>query len=147
MKAMRPGSDSSRKSAGLFHVRRELLLRGGAFAIVSFLAPPLKILALPQTPADSPAKPEKKLLTVEERVERIIAEQVGVDAKLVVPDAKLRDDLGADSLDLIEITMAVEEAFELPNSVEACEKWETVAEVVHFAQAEIAKKQPAPAPH
>jgi acyl carrier protein len=43
--------------------------------------------------------------------------------------------------------MAIEEAFELATSAEACEKWETVADAVHFAQVEIAKKQPAPAPH
>lgn len=56
--------------------------------------------------------------TVEDRVKNIIAQQLGVDPKDVKPDSSFIDDLGADSLDTVELVMALEEEFnaEIPDS-------------------------------
>jgi acyl carrier protein len=147
MKAMGPGLVGSRKAGNLAPIRREFLFRAGALAVTAFLAQPLRALALSQAAGSSAQKPEEKPLTVEERVKKIIVEHLGVDEKEVVPAAKLADDLGADSLDVVELSMAIEEAFDLQIPDKECVRWKTVADVVHFVQAEVAKKQPAPAPH
>jgi len=52
--------------------------------------------------------------TVLERVRKVVAEQLGVDEKEVVPSASFVDDLGADSLDLVELIMSFEEEFSTP---------------------------------
>ena len=56
--------------------------------------------------------------TIEQRVKDIIVEQLGVNADQVTPDAKFIEDLGADSLDTVELVMALEEEFgnEIPES-------------------------------
>ncbi|MDR2503906.1 MAG: acyl carrier protein [Deltaproteobacteria bacterium] len=51
------------------------------------------------------------MMSVEEKVKQIIVDQLGVDAKEVTPDASFIEDLGADSLDLTELIMAMEEEF------------------------------------
>jgi len=53
--------------------------------------------------------------TVFERVKKVVVEQLGVDEKEVVPTARFVDDLGADSLDLVELVMAFEEEFSTPS--------------------------------
>jgi len=53
--------------------------------------------------------------TVFERVKKVVVEQLGVDEKEVVPTARFVDDLGADSLDLVELVMAFEEEFTSPS--------------------------------
>jgi acyl carrier protein len=52
--------------------------------------------------------------TIFDRVKKIIVDQLGVEEKEVVPTAKFADDLGADSLDLVELIMAIEEHFSTP---------------------------------
>jgi acyl carrier protein len=52
--------------------------------------------------------------TVFDRVKKIIVDQLGVEEKEVIPSAKFADDLGADSLDLVELIMAMEEHFSTP---------------------------------
>ncbi|OGN88753.1 MAG: acyl carrier protein [Chloroflexi bacterium RBG_13_46_9] len=54
------------------------------------------------------------MATVFERVKKVVVEQLGVDEKEVVPTARFVDDLGADSLDLVELVMAFEEEFSTP---------------------------------
>jgi acyl carrier protein len=75
--------------------------------------------------------------TVFDRVKKIIVDQLGVEEKEVVPSAKFADDLGADSLDLVELIMAMEEHFstpgqkvEIPDS--EAEKIITVADAVNY---------------
>ena len=51
------------------------------------------------------------MATISERVKKIVVEQLGVEEKDVVPSANFVDDLGADSLDLVELMMSLEEAF------------------------------------
>lgn len=53
-------------------------------------------------------------MTIFERLKRIVVEQLGVDDKEVVPSASFIDDLGADSLDLVELIMSLEEEFSNP---------------------------------
>ena len=59
--------------------------------------------------------------TVEQQVKAIVAEQLGVKAEQVVNDASFVDDLGADSLDTVELVMALEEEFEIEIPDETCD--------------------------
>ena len=62
------------------------------------------------------------MASVEEKVKQIIVEQLGVDEAEVTPTASFVDDLGADSLDIVELVMALEEAFEIDIPDEDAEK-------------------------
>jgi acyl carrier protein len=68
----------------------------------------------------------------EERVKQIIVEQLGVDEAEVTPNASFVDDLGADSLDTVELVMAFEEAFEIEIPDEDAEKIRTVQDAVTY---------------
>ena len=70
--------------------------------------------------------------SIEERVTRIVAELLGVDEERVVPAANFREDLEADSLDLVELIMAFEEEFGSEISDEDAQKIETVGAVVNY---------------
>ncbi|MBD0305177.1 MAG: acyl carrier protein, partial [Nitrospiraceae bacterium] len=65
-------------------------------------------------------------MAVEDRIKKIIAEQLGVDEDEVVPEASFVDDLGADSLDTVELVMAFEEEFDIEIPDEDAEKILTV---------------------
>jgi acyl carrier protein len=67
-----------------------------------------------------------------DRVKKIVVEQLDVDDEKVVPNASFTDDLGADSLDIVELVMALEEEFDLEIPDEAAEKILTVQEVVDY---------------
>jgi acyl carrier protein len=70
--------------------------------------------------------------SIEERVREIISEQLNVSKDEVVPDASFTDDLGADSLDLVELVMALEEEFEIEVSDEDAEKIRKVKDVFDY---------------
>ena len=70
--------------------------------------------------------------SVERRVIEIIVEQLGVGEDEVTPEASFVDDLGADSLDLVELIMAMEEEFSLEISDEEAEKIQTVQDVINY---------------
>ena len=70
--------------------------------------------------------------TVFERVRAIVVEQLGVEEDEVVPNASFVDDLNADSLDLVELIMSLEEQFKLQISDEDAEKITTVGEAVEY---------------
>ena len=72
---------------------------------------------------------------VEEKVKQIIAEQLGGDESEVTPTASFVDDLGADSLDTVELVMAFEEGFEIENPDEDAEKIQTVQDAITYVQA------------
>ena len=55
------------------------------------------------------------MATIAERLKKVIVEQLGVEADQVVPEANFMQDLNADSLDLVELVMAIEEEFSSPN--------------------------------
>ncbi|MEA9391988.1 acyl carrier protein [Acerihabitans sp. TG2] len=73
--------------------------------------------------------------TTEERVKEIIAEQLGVKKEEVVNKASFVDDLGADSLDTVELVMALEEEFDTEIPDEEAEKITTVQAAIDFIQA------------
>ena len=73
-------------------------------------------------------------MAVEEKVKSIIVEQLGVDANEVTPDASFVDDLGADSLDTVELVMAFEEAFNIEIPDEAAEKIQKVKDAVEYIE-------------
>ncbi|MEB3251329.1 MAG: acyl carrier protein, partial [Cyanobacteriota bacterium] len=67
-----------------------------------------------------------------EKVQSIVSEQLGVDRYKVTPDASFANDLGADSLDTVELVMALEEEFGIEIPDEAAEKIITVGDAVDF---------------
>src|ERR1700725_9370 len=73
-------------------------------------------------------------MAVADKVKSIIVEQLGVDADEVTMDASFTDDLGADSLDIVELVMAFEEAFELEIPDEDAEKIATVGDAVTYIE-------------
>jgi acyl carrier protein len=74
----------------------------------------------------------ESMASIEERVKQIIVEQLGVDEAEVTPNASFVDDLGADSLDTVELVMAFEEAFEIEIPDEDAEKIRTVQDAVTY---------------
>ncbi len=74
------------------------------------------------------------MASVDEKVKHIIVEQLGVDEEEVKPEASFVDDLGADSLDVVELVMALEEEFGLEISDEDAEKLATVKEAIAYIQ-------------
>lgn len=64
-----------------------------------------------------------------DRVNEVIAEQLGVDGEEIFLDSSLRDDLGADSLDLVELALAIEDEFEIEVPDRESSAWERVADV------------------
>jgi acyl carrier protein len=79
-------------------------------------------------------------MDVAQKVKQIIVEQLGVDESQVVDDASFVDDLGADSLDIVELVMAFEEAFEIEIPDEDAEKIATVKDAIDYIQSRLAKK-------
>ena len=73
-------------------------------------------------------------MSVEERVKEIIVEQLGVDAGQVSESAKFVDDLGADSLDTVELVMALEEEFSLEIPDEDAEKITSVGDAINYIE-------------
>ncbi len=75
--------------------------------------------------------------SVEEKVKAIIAEQLSVDEAEVTPTASFIDDLGADSLDTVELVMALEEGFGIEIPDDAAEKITTVREAMDYIEAHL----------
>ena len=73
--------------------------------------------------------------SLEQKVRSVIAEQLGVDAGEVTADANILDDLGADSLDVVEMVMALEEHFDIEVPDEDVEELRTVADVQRYVVA------------
>jgi acyl carrier protein len=72
-----------------------------------------------------------------DKVKKIIVEQLGVDESEVTMDAHFIDDLGADSLDTVELVLSFEEAFDISIPDEDAEKLETVGKAVEYLKAHI----------
>jgi len=76
-------------------------------------------------------------MSVEEKVKNIIVEQLGVDMETVTPEASFIDDLGADSLDIVELVMTMEEEFDLEIPDEDAEKIKTVNDVISYIKTKV----------
>jgi acyl carrier protein len=74
-------------------------------------------------------------MSTEDKVKKIIAEKLSVDLLEVIPEASFVDDLGADSLDLVELIMTMEEEFDIDISDEDAEKLESVKDAIDFINA------------
>jgi acyl carrier protein len=74
------------------------------------------------------------MASAEERVKQIIVEQLGVDEGEVTASASFQDDLGADSLDIVELVMAFEETFEIEIPDEDAARIKTVQDAVNYVQ-------------
>ncbi len=72
------------------------------------------------------------MASIEERVQGIVAEQLGVELEQVTAEASFMDDLGADSLDTVELVMALEEEFDIEISDEDAEKIQTVKDAIDY---------------
>jgi acyl carrier protein len=72
------------------------------------------------------------MASIAERVKQIVAEQLGVDEDQVTNEASFMDDLGADSLDTVELVMALEEEFDIEISDEDAEKIQTVQDAIDY---------------
>lgn len=70
--------------------------------------------------------------SIEARVKDIIVDQLGVNADQVTPEAKFVEDLGADSLDTVELVMAFEEEFDIEVPDEEAEKLQAVSDVISY---------------
>ena len=73
-------------------------------------------------------------IAVEERIREIIVEQLGVSADEAVNEASFIDDLGADSLDIVELVMAIEEEFGIEVPDEDAERMQNIGDVISYVQ-------------
>ena len=85
--------------------------------------------------ADASNEDRDEMSSIEEQVKNIVAEQLGVKEEEVTNDASFVDDLGADSLDTVELVMALEEAFECEIPDEEAEKITTVQQAIDYIKA------------
>ncbi len=76
-----------------------------------------------------------------DKVKKIIVEQLGVDESEVTPNAHFIDDLGADSLDTVELILSFEEEFDISIPDEDAEKLETVGKAVEYLKAHIEEEE------
>ena len=77
-------------------------------------------------------------LNLESRIRSIVADQLGVDAVEVTKDASILDDLGADSLDVVELVMALEDAFDIEVPDEDVEEIRTVGDMERYVESRAA---------
>ncbi len=72
--------------------------------------------------------------SIDQRIKDIIVEQLGVNADQVTPEAKFIEDLGADSLDTVELVMALEEEFSIEIADDEAEKLQSVGDVIKYIE-------------
>lgn len=80
-------------------------------------------------------------MNVDEKVKEIISEQLGVKKEEIKPESSFIDDLGADSLDTVEVVMALEEEFGIEIPDEDAEKITTVGDATKYIEEKLSKKQ------
>lgn len=71
---------------------------------------------------------------VKDKIIKILCEQLEIDESIVTPEASLTSDLGAGSLDLVDISMAIEEEFHLEVSETSFDKFKTVGDIISFVE-------------
>ncbi len=88
-----------------------------------------------------PKEENQVMSTVEDRVRKIVVEQLGVKEDDLKNDASFVDDLGADSLDTVELVMALEEEFETEIPDEKAEKITTIQEAIDYIESNLDKEE------
>jgi acyl carrier protein len=83
---------------------------------------------------DTETEKGRNTMSLQPKVLKIIEEQLGVDAERVKPESSFIDDLGADSLDIVELVMAMEEEFDIEIPDEDAEKLRTVSDVTKYLE-------------
>jgi acyl carrier protein len=79
-------------------------------------------------------------MTVTEKVKKMVVDQLGVSEAEVIPEAKFIDDLGADSLDIVELIMALEDEYGIEIPDEDAEKMETVGDAIKYIEDRLTEK-------
>jgi acyl carrier protein len=79
-------------------------------------------------------------MTIAEKVKKMIVDQLGVNESEVVPEAKFIDDLGADSLDIVELIMALEDEYGIEIPDEDAEKIATVGDAIRYIEEHLTAK-------
>jgi acyl carrier protein len=77
-------------------------------------------------------------MSVEDKVKKMIADQLGISESEIAPDAKFVDDLGADSLDIVELIMALEDEYSMEVPDKDAEMMETVGDVIKYIKGHLA---------
>ena len=73
-------------------------------------------------------------MAIFDEVKEIVAEQLSIDASTVTPESKIKEDLGADSLDVVELVMALEEKFDIEIPDEKAESIKTVQDAINYIE-------------
>jgi len=94
----------------------------------------IKGIEVPETIHQFPTTRGEARMAVDEKVKQIIVEQLQVDEAEVTPGASFQEDLGADSLDVVELVMQFEEAFDLEIPDEDAEKIKTVKDAIDYIE-------------
>ena len=89
--------------------------------------------------ANKDIQEEREKMDVQEKIIEIISSQLSVPKEKVVPQASFTDDLGADSLDLVELVMAMEEEFGMEIADEDAEKLQTVQDTIDYVKQHLEK--------
>ncbi len=77
-------------------------------------------------------------MSVEDRIKGLIVDQLGVSGDEIVPEASFIDDLGADSLDIVELVMAMEEVFDVEIPDDDAEKIQTIGDAISYLKEKLA---------
>jgi acyl carrier protein len=91
-------------------------------------------------PGEPEYREERVVPSVEERVIEIVCENLGVNKEQVTRQTSFQEDIGADSLDIVELVMELEEEFEITIPDDQAEKIKTVGEAIDYIEREQAKK-------
>jgi acyl carrier protein len=123
-------------SAGRSRIRRALAI---VLVVWTTACSAPKVDTKSNEPRTAPPSPVQKPSGVADRVNRIIVDQLGIDAARVTPEAAFVKDLGADSLDFVELVMAFEEEFDIAIPDEHAEKLCKVGDAVSYLETHAAK--------